>query len=109
LQLAREHKAMNSGVAALDVTAELAARTGHGERAARLFGCAEALRDRSSLLKDPGDRRQQAAVVDQVRSSLGDDAYVKAWTRDRELTLEAACASALEWLGQARSEWKDTR
>lgn len=101
LRLASELKAVNSGVAALDVTAELAARTGHSERAARLFGCAEALRDRSALLKDPGDCRQQAAVIEQVRSSLGDAAFTQAWARDRGLTLEAACASAVEWLGRA--------
>jgi non-specific serine/threonine protein kinase len=109
LRLARELKAMNSGVAALDVAGELAARTGHGARAARLLGCADALRERAALLQDPGDRRQQASVVEELRATLGEAAFARAWALDRELTLDAACASALEWLGQMGREWADTQ
>jgi non-specific serine/threonine protein kinase len=109
LRLARELKAMNSGVAALDVAGELAARTGHGERAARLLGCADALRDRAALLQDPGDCRRQDAVVEELRATLDEAAFMRAWELDRELSLDAACASALEWLGQTEREWADTQ
>ena len=100
LGLVLELKAMDSGTETLEAAAELAFHLGAPERAARLFGVAEALRLEAGLPKEPGHRDQQAVVIEQVRARLGADAFAAAWASDRGLSLEAAARSVLDWLKQ---------
>jgi predicted ATPase/class 3 adenylate cyclase len=76
--------------------AQLAQSGADPDRAARLFGAAEALRDAIgaglTLMDRPGYER---AVAD-TRTALGDEAFARAWAAGRALTPDAAIALALE-------------
>ena len=68
------------------------------ERAARLFGAAEALED--SMIARPEfaifDNGALQAPIAMLRTRLGDDAFAAAWAEGRAMTLEQAIAYALE-------------
>lgn len=75
----------------LEGLAELASRRGQPERAAELFGAAEAPRGLGvgfyfSTVDAAGYRRR----IGTLRSQLGEAAFRSAWTRGRALTLEQA-------------------
>jgi predicted ATPase/tRNA A-37 threonylcarbamoyl transferase component Bud32 len=108
LRIAGELKAMDSGLEALEAVAELAARSGRDEDAGRLFGCADALRERAGVSKEPGHRETQAGVIERLRATMPAETFETAWARDRALTLEAACEAAGRWLERSGPEWADT-
>jgi len=71
---------------------------GKAQRAARLVGAAEALRESIGAPLPPIDRADYERMVASVRSALGDDLYATAWEEGRGMTLELAVREA-KWIG----------
>ncbi len=69
---------------------------GHPERAARLFGAANALLERSGAVLDEVDQAEHARDVAATRAQLDEATYAAAWAEGRAMTLEHAIAYALE-------------
>ncbi|MDP9375700.1 MAG: tetratricopeptide repeat protein, partial [Chloroflexota bacterium] len=84
------------GVAyALENLAGVAVAQREPERAARLFGAAEALREAIGTPLPPSERAGYERDVAAVRRLLGGDAFAAAWATGRSLPLENARAEAL--------------
>ena len=66
------------------------------ERAARLFGAAEAVLERLCAIPSPIRPVTYGRDVARTRAGLGDGAFSEAWTQGRAMTLEQAIAYALE-------------
>jgi hypothetical protein len=92
LTLAQEVAATPLIAACLDGFATLAASDGRPERAARLFGAAEALRTTGD---EPSDRAQYESHVAAVRAALGEERFAASWAAGRALPTEEAIAEAL--------------
>ena len=73
----------------------VASYLGHPERAARLFGAAEALRDTARRVLSPADRVEQQRHVDAVRRTLGEHQFSAAWTEGQAMPFERAVEYAL--------------
>jgi predicted ATPase/class 3 adenylate cyclase len=65
------------------------------ERAARLFGAAEALRQRIQSDMTPLERREYEEITTRLRKEMEPEALAKAWTEGRDLTMEQAIQLAL--------------
>jgi hypothetical protein len=78
--------------------AGLAAIQEQAERAARLFGAGEALREAAG---SPVAGRPDADLIALSRAALGEGVFAAAWAEGRAMTLEAAVADALEEAPQA--------
>jgi len=65
------------------------------DRAVRLFGAAEALREAIGLLSAPQERADYDARLAATRSRLGVVAFEAAWAEGRAMTLEQAIEYAL--------------
>jgi non-specific serine/threonine protein kinase len=78
------------GQGVLEVAAGIAASTGDGSLAARLFGAADALRGRMGLHRDPADERFLLPLIDRARASMGEGAFRTAEATGRTLTYEEA-------------------
>jgi DNA-binding CsgD family transcriptional regulator/tetratricopeptide (TPR) repeat protein len=68
---------------------------GEPDRAARLFGAAEVLRERTGSPLDPSERANYARHVATVRSSLREELFAAAWAEGRMMPLEQAIQYAL--------------
>jgi predicted ATPase/transcriptional regulator with XRE-family HTH domain len=68
---------------------------GRPERAARLFGAAEAILEDSGLVPLPSDRFEYARNLAAVRASLDTDTLAKAWAEGRGLAFDQAVCDAL--------------
>jgi predicted ATPase/class 3 adenylate cyclase len=66
------------------------------ERAARLFGAADALREAVGVPAPPSRRARNERALRTVRAALADGAFAAAWAEGRVMTLEQAIAYALE-------------
>jgi hypothetical protein len=66
------------------------------ERAARLLGAAEALRQAICAPQPPADRLGWEHSCSSVRAKLGEAMFSAAWVAGRAMTLEQAVAYALE-------------
>jgi predicted ATPase/class 3 adenylate cyclase/Tfp pilus assembly protein PilF len=86
----------NSATTLLEVARLASMRHGH-ERAARLFGSAEALAEAVGvpLVVREEERADYARDVAAVRAALGEAAFAAAWAAGRALHLDAAIAEAL--------------
>jgi predicted ATPase/class 3 adenylate cyclase len=79
-----------------DALARIAAAEGAPERAARLFGAAEALRDAMGMLRSaPVDRADYERDVAAARAQLDETAFSAAWAEGRAMTPDQAVADAL--------------
>jgi hypothetical protein len=76
--------------------AEVSARQGEWQRAARLFAAAEVLRRTVSASLAPAERVDLAESVAAIRAALGEEAFSQAWSEGRAMSLEEAVAYALE-------------
>jgi hypothetical protein len=65
-------------------------------RAARLFGAAEALREKEDIPIMPVDRPIHVQTVAQARNDLNEADWEKTWQEGRTMTLEQAIRHALE-------------
>jgi hypothetical protein len=85
----------------LEGLAGLAAMEGEPDRAARLYGAAEALLASVGAKLHWIDRLGYEAYVAMAREQLGKAAFARAWAEGRAMTAEQAMAYAL---GEARSQ-----
>jgi predicted ATPase/serine/threonine protein kinase len=79
----------------IEELAGVAVATGRPERAARLLGAAEVLREAHSTPLTPADRPAVEATLATTRAALGDEAFDAALAAGRALTLDEAVAEAL--------------
>jgi tetratricopeptide (TPR) repeat protein len=78
-----------------EVFATLMAAQGEPERAARLFGAAERLRETIQLPPLPNERAENDRFIAVLRAGLDEETFAAAWAEGRAMTREQAAASAL--------------
>lgn len=71
------------------------------QRAARLLGAAESLRDGTDNPLPPSRCEEHFRNAAAVRTVLGDEVFWEAWSKGRAMTLKEATTYALEWIGSA--------
>ena len=86
----------DAGCWSLAGLAGAAALGGQGERAARLWGAAEAVRERTGKRAAPASRATYERVVATTRTALGTEGFAAAWAAGRAMTLEQAVLCADE-------------
>jgi predicted ATPase/DNA-binding XRE family transcriptional regulator len=74
----------------------IAAATGDGDRAARLFGAADAIRQRFGAAIAPNDREINDQYMAMARREIGDDDFAAGWAAGEAMALEEAIAYALD-------------
>jgi len=89
---------------ALEGTAWLAVATGSPERAARLGGAAEALREALGAALHPVLHAGHERATRAMRDALGEAAFTAAWAEGRALPSEEAVSLALANAAEARDE-----
>src|SRR4029079_4150792 len=87
------HISLIVGVEYLGYVADAAGRP---ERAARLWGTAETLREASGLIMDAFERDTHERALASARAALGEEAFAAAWAAGQALTLEQAIVYALD-------------
>lgn len=75
--------------------ARLAATTDQPEKAVRLFGAADTLREGLALSLSPTEVAHLEPIMNELRTALGEDAFSAAWTDGRSLSQDAALDEAL--------------
>jgi predicted ATPase/class 3 adenylate cyclase len=80
----------------LEGFAGVAGARGEGERAARLYGVADSLRESLGAPLLPGDRPRHERHLSLARSLVDGAAWKQAWDEGRAMTVEDATAYALE-------------
>jgi len=83
---------------ALEVAAGVAAAAGHAERAARLAGAADALRERANTTRSPLEEATLARWLEAARRALGEPAWAAERAEGQQMSLEQATAYAVAWL-----------
>ena len=81
---------------ALEGFACLAGAKGEAERAARLWGAAQALHETKNIPRDPDFLAEAVARISAVRSGMGEEVWEQAWRKGRAMTLDEAVSYALE-------------
>jgi hypothetical protein len=71
------------------------------ERAARLWGAAERLRQAIGCRPAPAARTTYECAMVAARTQFGEQAFATAWERGRALTVEQAIAEALDDAAEA--------
>jgi len=79
----------------LEGLAATASLLGQPERAARLFGAVEALREVSGIRLSPLPRADYDRAVEGIRAHLDEATFAQAWEKGRAMPLEQAIAEAL--------------
>jgi predicted ATPase/DNA-binding SARP family transcriptional activator/DNA-binding CsgD family transcriptional regulator len=82
-------------ISCLSGIAGAATLSGHPAQAARLFGAVHALREQNNVTADAADRIQLQRYLESLRSTLGEDVFLRVWEAGRVLTLEKATVEAL--------------
>jgi predicted ATPase/class 3 adenylate cyclase len=82
----------------LECFAFLAKAQEEDQRAARLFGAAEILRENINIPMMPAERPEYDREVNDLRANMDEAAFAKAWAEGRALTMEQAVTFALEEL-----------
>jgi tetratricopeptide (TPR) repeat protein len=75
--------------------ASIAVKDNKSDRAALLWGAAEALRAKIGSPLPPYEREEYARDVAEARHALGDQAFLAAWEQGRNMTMEEAAELAL--------------
>ncbi|HEX5914658.1 MAG TPA: response regulator transcription factor, partial [Rubrobacter sp.] len=87
---------MNSLVqSVLEGLACLAGARGDAERAARLWGAAQALHEAKGIPRDTDFLAEADARISAVRLGMGEEAWEEAWRKGRAMTLDEAVEYAL--------------
>jgi hypothetical protein len=81
---------------ALEGFACLAGAKGEAERAAQLWGAAQALHETKGIPRDTDFLAEADARIAAVRSRMGLDVWEEEWRKGRTMTLDAAVSYALE-------------
>jgi tetratricopeptide (TPR) repeat protein len=79
---------------------------GEAERAARLFGVSQALREALNYQQPPGEHALREPYLAAARSRLEEAAWKAAWAEGQAMTFEEAVSYALE--GEAGSDTPDS-
>jgi hypothetical protein len=66
------------------------------ERAARLLGAAEALRERINIPMTPSEQPEYERELNDLRTNMEEATFAKAWADGQAMTMEAAIGFALE-------------
>jgi predicted ATPase/DNA-binding SARP family transcriptional activator len=90
LRLFRDSGHKGGIAACLGELAVLAGAQGQPERAARLLGAAQVLREASSTPLPPGERASYEHNVAVIRVALGEEAFAAAWAAGQAMPLEQA-------------------
>jgi hypothetical protein len=98
LLLSRDIGTRELVAAELECLAWVAAALGQQERAARLCGAAEALREMLGAPLPPDERAGHDQAVHAMRAALGEETFAATWAAGQALPLEQAIALALEGL-----------
>ena len=98
LAIAEEIGSKAAGQSVLEVAAGLASARQEAERAARLYGAAEAQAAQSGFRRDAADEVFLRPLVAKAQAALGSAAFAAAEDAGRALTYEAAIADARGWL-----------
>ena len=85
----------------------LAGAKGEAERAARLWGAAQALHETKGIPRDPDFLAEADARISAVRSGMGEQAWEEAWRKGRAMTLDEAVSYALEEEEEAERLYKE--
>jgi len=96
LRLCRELGDRRYTAPALEDFAALAGAQQQPERAARLYGASEALREGVGAPLGPAGREEVERDLAALRAALGDEAFDSAWSAGRAMTWEQAVGHALE-------------
>jgi hypothetical protein len=80
----------------LEGLACLAGAQGKAERAARLWGAAQALHEAKDIPRDPDFLAEADARISAVRTGMGEQAWEEAWRKGRAMTLDEAVSYVLE-------------
>jgi hypothetical protein len=80
----------------LEGLAAVAVAQAQSERAARLFGAAEGLREAMGAPLPSADRAEHDRSVTAAHTALGKAAFASAWAEGRAMPLEEAVRVALE-------------
>jgi predicted ATPase len=81
---------------ALEGVACLAGAKGEAQRAARLWGAAQALQEAKGIPRDIDFLAEADARISALRSGMGEEAWEEAWRKGRAMTLDEAVSYALE-------------
>ncbi len=81
---------------ALEGFACVAGAEGEVERAARLWGAAQALHETKNIPRDPDFLDEADARISAVRTGMGFEVWEEAWRKGRAMTLDEAVSYALE-------------
>jgi hypothetical protein len=68
---------------------------GVAERAARLWGAAQALHETKGIPRDPDFLAEADTRISAVRSGMGEIAWEEAWRKGRAMTLEEVVSYGL--------------
>ena len=98
LAIAEEIGWTGAGQIVLEVSAGLAAFLGEWERALRLHGAAEKLRQHSGLRLEPTDEAFLAPLIAKARAAMDETALAHVGAAGRALSYEDAMAEARAWL-----------
>ena len=101
LALLRELGNKEGLLAALESLAVAALAQGRNERAARLLGAVESLREALKLAVPHWWRGPRERMGDAVRAASLGQTFAAAWAEGRTMSLEGACAYALPELPDA--------
>ena len=74
----------------------MAGAQGEAERAAQLWGAAQALHEAKGISRDPDFLAEADARISAVRSGMGEEAWEEAWSKGRAMSLDEAVSYALE-------------
>ena len=66
------------------------------ERAAKLFGTAEALREKINIAMTPQERTEYYREIADLRANMDEKSFVSLWAEGRAMTMEQAFEFALE-------------
>jgi hypothetical protein len=69
---------------------------GEAQRAARLWGAAQALHETKGIPRDIDFLAEAGARISAVRSGMGEEAWEKAWRKGRGMNLDEAVSYAME-------------
>ncbi len=86
----------------LDCLAKLAAAAGSHREAARLFGAAEAIRQRTGEVRFPSFEADYQADVDGLRAAMGANDFDVAWAEGAALSADEAIAYAQRGRGERK-------
>jgi non-specific serine/threonine protein kinase len=95
--LARSHELRDKKCTpmCIEALAFAAVAQGRSERAARLFGAAQALRDAVPVTLPPAQRDEHDRGLAAARATLGDQRFTRAWTDGQAMSLDRASEYAL--------------